>query len=82
MLGRQVDFIVMAERIELTIHISDYPDNWRVSPALWECWIVGKLKDAGIPVEGKLVFRGIKRGSLTQLCDPKDFGASKYVWEP
>ena len=72
----------MAERIELTIYISEYPDGWDLSPAMWECWLVGKLKDAGVPVEGTLVFRRIKSGTLTRFDDPTDFGATKYIWEP
>jgi hypothetical protein len=71
----------MAERIELTVRISEYPEEWSVSPAMWECWLVGKLKEAGVPVDGKLIFRGIKSGTLTRFDDPKDFGATKYVWE-
>ena len=71
----------MAERIEVIININNYPEDWSMSPAMWECWLVGKLKDAGVPVEGKLVFRGVKQGTLTRLEDQTDFGVIKYIWE-
>lgn len=72
----------MTDKIELTVYVSDYPDGWNMSPAMLECWLVGKLKDAGVPVDGELVFRGIKAGTITRFDDPKDLGATKYVWEP
>jgi hypothetical protein len=72
----------MAERIEVKIRIEDYPDGWVANPAMLEAWVVGKLKDAGVPVEGTLVFRGIKEGTLHRLDDPKDFDVTKYVWVP
>ena len=71
----------MPKRIEITIFVDEYPADWSMTPAMWETWVVNKLKDAGVPVEGKLTFRGIKSGVLTKIDDPKDFGATKYIWE-
>lgn len=76
-----VEPVVMPEMIEVTISVSDYPDEWDMTPAMFECWIVEKLKDAGVPIDGFLCFNGIKKGTLTRLDDPKDFGASKYIWK-
>ena len=70
----------MTKQIEVNVRLSEYRDNWDLTPAMHECWIVGKLRDAGVPVDGKLVFNGIKSGKITRLDDPADFGVTKYVW--
>lgn len=69
------------DRIKVSYSISDYPKDWSLEPHLWEMWIVGKLKEAGVPVKGKLRFSGIKSGTLFSLDDPKDFGKATYIWE-
>ena len=67
--------------IKVKVNALDYPDVWRLTPVMWECWVVGKLRDAGIPVKGFLVFGGVKRGVLSRFDDAKDFGGSTYVWK-
>ena len=43
--------------------------NWfdlmEAHPATYELRIVGKLREAGIPVRGFLVFQGVERGILS-----------------
>lgn len=41
--------------------------------------IIAKLKTAGVPVLGTLVFGGIKSGLLTWV---DGLGESTYVWSP
>ena len=40
-------------------------DLWDAPPATYEMRIVGKLRDAGIPIQGFLIFRGVERGVLS-----------------
>ena len=68
--------------IRCRISASDYPLECSLTQAMWECWIVGKLKEAGVPIIGILVFRGIKSGTLRRFNDPVDFGATIYEWIP
>ncbi len=70
----------MTERIEVAIQVKDYPDNWMLTPSMWECFVVGKLRDAGVPIKGLLKYRGVEKGTITRFDDPKDFGATKYIW--
>jgi len=65
---------------EVRLRVQDYPNDWDMSPAMWECWIVGKLKEAGVPVIGTLTLNGIKSGTLHRFDDPKDFGSVVYKW--
>lgn len=67
--------------IELTVNMRDYPKDWNLTPPMVECWLLGKLQAAGIPARGKLVFRGVKRGTLTRLNDPEIPGALHYIWK-
>lgn len=69
-------------KVRCRVHVSDFPKDWDMSPALWECWLIGKLKEAGVPVKGKLTFRGIEGGTLSRFDDPSDFGATIYEWTP
>ena len=69
------------ETIEVAINISDYPKDLNMEPLLWAAWITSKLKNAGIPISGmtmNTIF--LKKGTLTRLDDPCDFGSSKYIW--
>lgn len=68
--------------IEVTIRASEYQDDWGLTQVSYECWIVGKLKEAGVPVYGNLIFRGIKSGTITRYNDPTDFNKCKYIWTP
>jgi hypothetical protein len=67
-------------RCRITVH--DFPLEWKMTPAVWEGWIVGKLKEAGVPVKGTLLFRGIKSGTLRSFYDQNDFGTVIYEWTP
>lgn len=68
--------------VRCRLHIRDYPIHWPLSPAMWECWVVGKLKEAGIPIEGTFIYRGIKSGTLVHFEDMTDCGAFIYEWTP
>ena len=48
---------------------------------MWESFVVGKLKEAGAPIEGVLTFKGIKKGTITRFDNPEDFGKTTYIWE-
>jgi hypothetical protein len=67
-------------KITVKINSYDYPEDWALTPVLYEMWIVGKLKDAGIPIRGTILFRGLERGILTRTDDPEDFGQATYTW--
>ena len=71
-----------AQGIVVEYSVDDYPKDWELTPALWERWIVGKLKDAGVPIKGVLKFSGLESGTLLRLDDPADFGRAKWVWVP
>lgn len=71
----------VTERIKLTINLHEYPEGWDLSSAMWECWILGKLRDAGVPVKGMLKFNGIESGTLIRFDQPEDFGVTTFVWE-
>ena len=66
----------LERRVRVVLKTSEYP------PAVWETWVVGKLKDAGVPIKGTLVFGGIESGTLTRFDDPTDFGATIWEWNP
>lgn len=68
--------------VKCRIHVSDFPDDWDMTPGFWESWVIGKLKEAGVPVIGTLKFSGIKSGKLRRLDDPSDFVACVYEWTP
>ena len=52
-------------RVEIN-PIIDYPPNMPMDSAIFESWCIGKLKAAGIPIKGVLVFKGLKSGTLTR----------------
>ena len=70
------------DKIVVKLNVHDYPKDWPLEPHLWEMWIVGKLKDAGIPIKGVLKFSGLSSGALYRLDDPADFGMVSYTWVP
>lgn len=74
--------VPLARRVRLVLRMSEYPADWPLEPHMWECWVVGKLKKAGVPVKGHLVFRGIESGTLTRFDDPTDFDATIWEWMP
>ena len=39
-------------------------------PKMLEVFVLSKLRDAGVPVKGILVWKGIKHGKLTWWDDP------------
>ena len=66
--------------IEVKINPADYPLDWHLTDSGYEMWVVGQLRDAGIPVDGFLTFRGVKEGTLTRHKDfETDFDI--YRWE-
>ena len=71
-----------SHRIVVEYSVDDYPKDWELTSVLWERWIVGKLKDAGVPFKGVLKFSGLESGTLLRLDDPADFGRAKWVWVP
>jgi hypothetical protein len=68
------------KEIQVEINIDDYPHGLGLTPAMWESWVVGKLKEAGVPVEGTLTFNGIKSGILSRFDNPEDFGKTIWKW--
>jgi hypothetical protein len=78
----QVGGEVKAEPIEVRFNVNDYPPDMPFNHPMWEMWVVGKLKEAGIPVDGTFLYRGIKSGTLSRMDDPMDFGGYVYRWTP
>ncbi len=72
----------LERRVRVVVRTSEYPMHLPLEPAAWESWVVGKLKDAGIPVKGALIFSGIERGTLTRFDDPTNFDATIWEWNP
>jgi len=48
----------------------------------WEGFVIRKLKAAGMPLKGCLLYGGLTSGTLHRIDDPCDFGKVKYVWTP
>lgn len=48
--------------IRVDINLLDFPLGWSVLEVT--PWIIGKLKEKGVPVKGTLCFRGVKEGTL------------------
>lgn len=68
----------MKDQIEVEINVTE---SMKVrNPSVWEGYVVGKLKEAGIPIKGTLLYAGLESGTLHRLDDPCDFGKYKYVW--
>ena len=72
---------VMPDRIAIEVDFSDYPMRWEFTDSAVECWILGKLQDAGIPAEGVILFRGIKNGMLTAYDDFERPMIRHFVWK-
>ena len=75
----------MKHVIKCEINICDYPGNTPrgvfFRPEFWEPWIIGKLKEAGIPINNALEFRSMRSdGCLHRQDDPTDFGKCVYTW--
>lgn len=66
--------------IEVRVSDSDYPLEWSLSQPSYEAWIMGKLISGGIPLNGILVFGGIKEGRLTVFRD-KATGEKVFRWK-
>lgn len=64
-------------RIEVEINPLDYQGPY--SDACFEAWCIGKLKNAGIPINGVLVFKGIKEGVLAR-CDNPESRNMRFIW--
>ena len=71
-----------AKAIEVRLRVSDYPKDMPIEPSLWEMLCIGKLKAAGVPIDGMFMYQGLKSGTLSRLDDPEDFGACVYRWTP
>ena len=68
------------EKIKVEIDpIREYPDGLPFNDMCFESWIVGKLRAAGIPVIGVLLFRGLKKGTLTRTND-YETNNMVYTW--
>lgn len=67
----------MAEKICVRINVGDIPKGRSLDYGVWETYIYGRLKEAGIPV---LPDGNIERGTIHRFDDPKDFGATIYEW--
>ena len=74
--------VPLDRKVRLVLRMSEYPIEWPLEPNMWKCWVVGKLKKAGVPVKGTLVFKGIESGTLTSFDDPTDFDATIWEWMP
>lgn len=63
-------------KIEITYkEIIDIPDQ-----AIIEGYCIAKLKKAGIPVIGALIFRGLETGRLTMFNNPEKM-SNDYVYQ-
>lgn len=68
------------EPITVRINVSEIV-RYR-TPELWETFVMGKLREAGVPVKGVLLYGGIESGTLMRRDDPEDFGVTIYTWRP
>ena len=66
--------------IQVRISTLDYPLDRPLTPALWESWLVDKLRAAGVPIKGLLVYDGLTHGTLSRYDDPCDFSMAVYEW--
>lgn len=70
------------DRIEVELDpIQDYPQNLLMSSPLFEAWCIHKLKSAGIPIKGTLVFRGLESGLLTRHEDFNRPHIIHFTWQ-
>ena len=69
-------------RVRVVINMFDYPEKWPLTQSAFEMWVIGKLKNAGIPIKGTLVFRGLERGSIARFDDVEKFWETILEWNP
>lgn len=67
----------MSERIEVRI---DYRVMQEMRPIEQEMLLIQRLKDAGIPVIGTMVFQGVNRGTIRAYVDLEEW-CRVYIWE-
>lgn len=66
--------------IVVRINVKDIPTGRTLDQGIWETYIVGKLREAGVPLTP---FGGdVIRGTLWKRDDPEDFGSTIYTWMP
>ena len=65
--------------IEVRVNVGDIPKGRTLDYGVWETYLYGKLKEAGIPV---LPDGTLERGSMMRVDDPTDFGVTIYKWLP
>ena len=72
----------MTDRIEVKINVqAEYPKDLPFDSNSYQTWLIGKLKEVGIPIDGTFILKGLKRGRLTRLTDTEDFSTDIYIWE-
>lgn len=65
--------------IKVCINSDDAPESCLYHPQFYKNWVMGKLKEAGVPVVGTTVMR-ISHGTLT-TWDSFCPGDVYYCWE-
>lgn len=66
------------DHIRVDIDVLEIKDI--AKPQAIECYVLGQLRDAGIPVLGLLFFRGVKHGRLTRCDDDSKPYAMIFEW--
>jgi hypothetical protein len=64
------------------IYPDDYPHRGSLTSATFETWVIGKLREAGIPIKGILTCQGVERGTLMRIDEPEHVGSILYLWKP
>jgi len=64
--------------IEVRINPHDVPLDF--TSAMIEMWCAAKLRDAGIPVSGFFIFKGVKSGKLLMFHDCQT-NENVYQWK-
>ena len=65
--------------VRVVIRVDDIHKGRTLDYGIWETYVYGKLKEAGIPVSPT---GDVERGTLFRYDDPEDFGATIWKWEP
>lgn len=60
--------------------LKDYPQGLPLNSAVFETWCIGKLKAAGIPIKGVLIFRGLTHGVLTRDVSYEHPNIIRFKW--
>ena len=63
----------------IEVRVDDIELMELLSPSLDEMYVISKLKDAGIPIKGTFLFKGLKNGRLTVMNDLINHGTI-YKW--